>query len=760
MVSPAPKRVVNAATIFALVAMVAALVILTAAAGSAPAAAQVDLPSYPDPKTGLDVTRLTFDGPETNGVQCISRIGGLSNGAVSWSLDSSRITFSKSCPNASARDGIWLLDVETGVQACLIGTYRGIWASPTFDHTDAKIYYLDVASRDRDASFGIYSVAVPDTLSNGDACPSVGDRELVLDVGGSKSPARERFTLSKNAARADQNGVVTDGWFAVHAEDEDSSSGRVGTRTLIFDADGSLHPNWTRSDSANPVQWTYFDDGDSSIWSTHDPMQIFTNRGDGNGNHITAVWNIDQTSSPLFRPYGTGDCARDGAQVAHGDWIHHPATNTDVFIGSGDTRCVWTRQVANGQVIVEQDSIGLNGYLHININPASIGGSVEDIEFVADTYDLRGGPGGNTPQPGVPEYAPMLYRATVGDMRPSANDNWTELVGRSENQLAWHRNNMMYGSDLEAVDVDRSGFKPYEPHPQYSPDGRWILWQSSSLLADSDFPNFVCDDAACGRQGGWGVPYSSGVLWSDLYVVDQGTVVGPDPTPTPTRTRTVADGSIELNDLDDAGDWTSWATRGTFGGATVGADGVTFDYDVQVTGYVAARTKEISTNDWRPYRSLDITYRGQNSGGEVLVLIRRGTVSARLTTTFVDDGSGARTISLPLTDFGDPATMGNISEIAIEFDETSPNPFELLDLRLVGEDAAPPFACEVDAGELTWSDHDQPKYWLYKSTDGGATYNWLGRTLGATMLIDPEPVDGAKYQLHYVGIPRVNCSTL
>jgi len=794
--------------------LLAAFAIAVVGLGS-DASAQADLPSYPDPITGVDVTRLTFDGPDNDGVQCISRIGGLSNGAVSWSLDSSRITFSKSCPDASARNGIWILDVETGAQQCLIGTYRGIWASPTFDHTDDNIYYLDVASQNPDAAFGIYAVAVSDApVISGDTCPSVGNRELVLDIGGSKSPTRERFTLSKNAARADRNGAVDNAWFAVHAADADGSSGQVGMRTLIFDADRNLHPNWNRSDAANPVQWTYFDDGDSSIWSTEDPLKIYTNRGDGNGNHITGVWNINQTSRPLFTPYSSGDCARSTGQVAHGDWIHHRSTNTDVFIGSGDTRCVWTRQVTNGEVIIEQNSIGLNGYLHININPASIGGSVDDIEFVADTYDLRGGRGGATPQPGVAAHAPMLYEVTVGDMRPGVNESWIELFARTENQLAWHRNNMMYGSDLEAVDIARSGFKPYEPHPQYSPDGRYVLWQSSSLLADSDFPSFVCTDAACGRQGGWGVPERSGVLWTDLYVIDQGPVVGPtptptmEPTPTPTPTPIATPGTIELNDLADASDWISWATRGTFGGATVGVDGVTFDYDVEVTGYVAARTREIATNDWRSYRTLDLTYRGQNSGGEVLVLIRRGTVSARLTKTFVDDGTGARTISIPLSDFGDPSTLGNISEIAIQFDETSPNPFELLDLRLVGDNAAPQlFACEVDAAALTWTDHGRPKYWVYKSTDGGVTYSSPTRrrasalatrctttasrvssapsttspqrasrrsparalpvnSAGATTVradtgstfTDPTPSIGARYQVHYNGIPRVACS--
>jgi len=69
-----------------------------------------------------------------------------------------------------------------------------------------------------------------------------------------------------------------------------------------------------------------------------------------------------------------------------------------------------------------------------------------------------------------------------------------------------------------------------------------------------------------------------------------------------------------------------------------------------------------------------------------------------------------------------------------------------------------PFRCFVDAGDLTWSDHQQSKYWAYKSTDNGASYQWLGRTFGATTLTDPAPTIGAKYQVHYNGIPRIDCS--
>lgn len=69
----------------------------------------------------------------------------------------------------------------------------------------------------------------------------------------------------------------------------------------------------------------------------------------------------------------------------------------------------------------------------------------------------------------------------------------------------------------------------------------------------------------------------------------------------------------------------------------------------------------------------------------------------------------------------------------------------------------PPFACESDGGTLTWTDHDVAKYWVYRSVDGGASFSWLGRTLGATSFVDSAPMIGAQYQVHYAGMPRTLC---
>jgi len=70
------------------------------------------------------------------------------------------------------------------------------------------------------------------------------------------------------------------------------------------------------------------------------------------------------------------------------------------------------------------------------------------------------------------------------------------------------------------------------------------------------------------------------------------------------------------------------------------------------------------------------------------------------------------------------------------------------------------FACAADGGVLTWSDAGAEKYWIYRSTDGGETYQFAGRTFGATTKRDPQPAVGALYQVHYEAIPRVDCEII
>jgi len=71
-----------------------------------------------------------------------------------------------------------------------------------------------------------------------------------------------------------------------------------------------------------------------------------------------------------------------------------------------------------------------------------------------------------------------------------------------------------------------------------------------------------------------------------------------------------------------------------------------------------------------------------------------------------------------------------------------------------------PFSCEATAGVLTWSDHEQSKYWAYRKAPGSGTFVWMGRTLGATTIDDRYPAPGTQYQVHYQGIPRSTCTVI
>lgn len=113
-----------------------------------------------------------------------------------------------------------------------------------------------------------------------------------------------------------------------------------------------------------------------------------------------------------------------------------------------------------------------------------------------------------------------------------------------------------------------------------------------------------------------------------------------------------------------------------------------------------------------------------------------------------------RTIGSPApTTFADPAPVsGALYQVHYQG-------IPRIDCAILSEPAVGAgFSCTNVNGDLNWSDHGQTKYWVYRSTDGGQTYTWLGRTLGATSFQDPNPVSGALYQVHYAGIPRANCS--
>lgn len=72
--------------------------------------------------------------------------------------------------------------------------------------------------------------------------------------------------------------------------------------------------------------------------------------------------------------------------------------------------------------------------------------------------------------------------------------------------------------------------------------------------------------------------------------------------------------------------------------------------------------------------------------------------------------------------------------------------------------------CAADAGSITWTDIGSSVYWVYKSTDGGASYNWIGRwkaidsAPNPQVFVDANASVGDRYQVRAPNAPRPVCS--
>lgn len=450
------------------------------------AAAQTSI-DYDDPYTGASVVRLTTDGPQG----CINYMGNQSGESTAWSPDSSQIVFAKWCEESPAKTGIYVIDVATGQQGCIAASDKH-WANPIFDHDGDTVWFLDGSDGARDADgnkpFAVRSVAVPSSLDSQATCPDAS--VMAVDVQGLSPDRVDDITvMTKNAPSATTTPLES--LFATQV--------RTGSqwRTIVFHAGGELLAGWDFDDATNPRHNDY-NDGDASIWSPVDPRLIFTNRGTSASDDTVRRGVFTVTASPQLQykpfPFST-ECSGDYEtpdSVAHSDWIWHPGTDTDVFMSND--RCVWTID-ADGATTT--GSWRVFGYVHVYFDRSSIDGDLADVRVVVDEYfDGYGA-------------EPFLYRATLGDLgvgvAGSGLGDWQTL--RAERKLVLHRNRMDDGTN--------DTLKAFEPHPQFSPDGRFVLWQSSSL---NDVLDFTCEAASCGLPGKGNDSQTS---FLDLYVVRQ-----------------------------------------------------------------------------------------------------------------------------------------------------------------------------------------------------------------------------------------------
>lgn len=459
-------------------ALVASTQVLASAAVTGNAAAAVAVVDYDDPVTDRPVTRLTTDGADG----CLNYMGNLAGEATSWSPDSTLITYAKSCDDNPERTGVYVFELDSQTETCLASTGRH-WAYPIFDHGGDTIYFIDGSDGPRDEQqrkpFAVRTIDLPVVLDGQPSCPDAAT--TVLDIRAESSvKVDDAVVMTRNHAPD-----PADALFGVQL--------RVGStwRTVVFDPDGQTTDSWGFDDQTNPLHGDR-NDGDASIWSPTDPSKIFTNRGTSASDTTVqrGVWTID-VPTLLYQPFAYDpECSGDyrpSTGVAHSDWEYHAGTDTDVFMSSD--RCVWMIDGA------DQVSLGpwrLHGYLHLNIDQTSVDGDLGDIRFVADEYFK------------TDEAEPFLYSATLADLGVGgeAIGRWSDI--RRERKLVGHRNRLDDGTNND--------LKAFEPHPQFSPDGRHVLWQSNSL---NEVAGFVCPEADCGAAGG-----DDGRLsFLDLYVV-------------------------------------------------------------------------------------------------------------------------------------------------------------------------------------------------------------------------------------------------
>jgi len=186
-----------------------------------------------------------------------------------------------------------------------------------------------------------------------------------------------------------------------------------------------------------------------------------------------------------------------------------------------------------------------------------------------------------------------------------------------------------------------------------------------------------------------------------------------------------------------------WKTSGGPGGYTVGRTrgGESLQYEVELSAPAVLTFSPRVASGWSAPGTVTVTVDG---------------------TTVVDaarpDGLGWWAFE---TLAADPITLGSGRyEVVVSFGGAGQVNFDRLDVVSAGS-----AACWAEGGRVTWTSTGASVYWIYRSTDGGATYSWIGRWKtsdpGANpeVFIDRYPIIGSRYQVRAPGLAATNCST-
>ncbi|MGL4300055.1 MAG: TolB family protein [Candidatus Neomicrothrix subdominans] len=448
--------------------------------------------TYDDPTTSREVIRVTRDGGD---VGAINYMGGMSGEATSWSPDGTRAVFAKAVPGGGGT-GIYMVDLiqQQVAPICTSGT-AGQWAYPIFSHDGTEVYFIDGAGSapngNGNKAWAVRKAPVPSSPAWGSTTPPTGTTSLLFDL---RAAAEANATFISNALVLGKNNWTAGDdpswkYMNVHVE------WGGGARTLLFQPTNNspLGGNWSYSQLHNGAGG----DGDVSIWapagSSGHQFRILTHRSNGTtgGTTVRGVWDTSNVGAGVSHNPGE-------PYLAHSDWAWHAGTANDIFVGA--QRPIRTR---TGGVTTDHTAHGsLFGELHLQVIRHQVT-ALGDVEIYAADYNDGSGSQAHI-------YRFKLSDYGIGGTSPFSGNNIWALV-RDARKFAGHRNRLNIAGAEAALAA-------FSPHPQPSPNGEWLLWQSSSQTSVAGFTYPV---GTCGPQGGVrtdSVLGPDGYLALDIYL--------------------------------------------------------------------------------------------------------------------------------------------------------------------------------------------------------------------------------------------------
>jgi hypothetical protein len=424
--------------------------------------------SYNDPYTGQPILRITRDGADRQAVNYMGPVESVS----SWSPDSNRLVVSKWIATDPANSGIHVFDLTAMRWAPIVNTW--LWAFPIFDHSGTHVWYIhsDGTFNANGRNYELRRAAVPTNL-NFDA-PIGTTSELMLDIRAAAAAAgagevTNALVLAKNHVAPGPAEIFS---FGVETA--------AGMRTMFTSGGGgSFIPSWGFDQDPN----SNIGDGDSVVWARNDGYNIRAHRAPaGPGSDQRAIWSFN----PPTALYDIADGGGGESIIAHSDWGYHAGTSTDIHVGGWR----WPATRTAGVTTYYPTKGLIFGEVHTTLDQASTSGPLSGVRVVNVEYHIGSGSRG------------QMYMWTLGDYDIGGVTH-PEIVGwqdiRSLRHLLGPRNslNPNFVNNLAA----------FSSHPNFSPNGHWIAWQSTSEI-DLETPqselrtHWYYPEEICGPAGG------------------------------------------------------------------------------------------------------------------------------------------------------------------------------------------------------------------------------------------------------------------